>query len=263
MTRVSRQRYDELVAAELAAQPLVPHPPLAESDLAALPVPVRRYVAASGAVGRPRPHNVRIEFEAVMRRKPGGSGMSASSVQVNVFGRPARLFFMQARMLGLPVRAMHIYREERATFTVRVASLVNMVDLAGDEISRAETVTVLNDMCVLAPGALCDPRLTWRPVDERSADVTFTNGPHRVSATLFFNDRDELVDFASDDRPDSSTGGFVPMRWTTPVGDYREIGGIRVATRGATIYHRPDGPFTYGEFTLRSIAFDLPAPRRP
>jgi len=27
--------------------------------------------------------------------------------------------------------------------------------------------------------------------------------------------------------------------------------------RGSTVYERPDGPFTYGEFTLRSIAFDL------
>ena len=40
----------------------------------------------------------------------------------------------------------------------------------------------------------------------RSASVTFTNGAHSVTATLMFNDRDELVDFWSDDRPDSSSG---------------------------------------------------------
>jgi hypothetical protein len=46
------------------------------------------------------------------------------------------------------------------------------------------------------------------------------------------------------------------------VGEYREIGGLRLPTRGGTVYARPDGPFTYGEFTLRSIAFDLPEPTR-
>ncbi len=257
---VSKARFGELVEAEFAAQPLTPSSTLAEEDLAPLPAPVQRYVRASGAVGRPRPRNVRIEFDAVMRRKPGDQGMAATSVQYNFFDRPARLFFMTARMHALPVQALHVYRLEEATFTVRVASLVNMVDQHGPEISRAETVTVLNDLCVFAPGALVDPRLSWQPIDDRSAAVTFTNGPHRVSATLLFGEHGELVDFWSDDRPDSSSGRFVPMRWSTPVGDHREVGGLRLPTRGSTIYARPDGPFTYGEFTLRSLACDVPGP---
>jgi hypothetical protein len=92
--------------------------------------------------------------------------------------------------------------------------------------------------------------------------VTFTNGPHRVAATLLFNERDERVDLWSDDRPDSSSGSFIPMRWSTPLGEHREISGLRVPTRDSTVDARPDGPFTYGEFTLRSIAHDLPEPRR-
>jgi len=120
---------------------------------------------------------------------------------------------MKARMFGLPVRALHIYREEQATFQVRAARLVTIVDQSGESISRAETVTVLNDMCIFAPGALVDPRLAWEPVDDRTATVTFTNGRRRVSATLLFNERD--------------------------------------------VYQRPDGPFTYGAFTLRSVTYDV------
>jgi hypothetical protein len=254
---VSRARFEELVAAEFAARPDAPAPTLTEDDLAALPLPVQRYVRATGAVGRPRPRSIRIEFDAVMRRKVGDPGMAATSVQYNFLDRPARLFFMTARMYGLPVHALHVYRLEQATFTVRVASLVNMVDQHGPEISRAETVTVLNDLCVFAPGALVDPRLAWQALDDRTAAVTFTNGPHEVSATLLFDDQDRLVDFWSDDRPDSSSGRFIASRWSTPLGDHREIDGLRLPARGSTVYERPDGPFTYGEFTLRSIAFDL------
>jgi hypothetical protein len=253
-----QKQYDAVVAAEFEAHPLGDPQPLQEADLARLPEPVRRYVRATGALGRPRPRNVRVEFDAGMRRRPGAHPMPSTSIQYNFFDRPTRLFLMKARMFGLPVQALHIYRNETATFRVRVASLVDMVNLAGPEISAAETVTVLNDMCVMAPGALADPRLTWEDVDDRSSRVRFANGPHTVTATLVFDDDGLLVDFVSDDRPDSSTGTFVPRRWRTPLNDYRPIAdGVRVATKGAAIYEHPGGPFAYGEFRMRSIAYDV------
>jgi len=205
------RRYAEVVAAEFVRQPLGSSVLLVEADLEGLPAPVKRYVRASGAIGRPRPQNARVAFDALMRRKPGADPMVSTSVQYNFFGQPARLFLMQARMFGLPIRALHIYRQEAATFRVRVLDLKTIVDQAGPGISAAESVTVLNDWCFMAPGALVDERLAWKPIDDRSALVTFSNGSYRVSATLVFNEQDELVDFWSDDRPDSSTGAVVPV----------------------------------------------------
>ena len=134
---------------------------------------------------------------------------------------------------------------------------MTMVDESGDAISRAETVTVLNDLCVFAPGALVDPRLAWEPVDDRTAGVTFVNGRWTVRATLLFNERDELVDFLSDDRPENADGGFAQRRWSTPISGYRVIDGLRLPTHGDAVYARPDGPFTYREFTVRSIPYDI------
>ena len=57
-------------------------------------------------------------------------------------------------MFGLPVRVLHRYADEEAAMVVRVASLANVVDLAGEELAIGETVTVLNDMCFFAPGSL-------------------------------------------------------------------------------------------------------------
>jgi hypothetical protein len=260
-SRSLRVRWDQAVADEFAAQPpRSPGRPLTPDDLTGLPAPVRRYIERSGAVGRPRPQTMRVEMDAAMYRAPGGPPMPSRVVQYTFFDQPARLFLMDSRMFGVPVRALHVYRGAGATFTVRVASLLTIVDQRGPEISAAETVTVLNDLCLMAPGALVDQRLAWEAVDDRTATVTFTNGPHRVSATLRFNDRDELVDFESDDRPDSSSGRFIPRRWSTPVDTYGDLGGLRLVTRGRAVYERPDGPFAYGEFTLRSLEYDVPRP---
>ena len=259
-----RERWESAVREELgttaATAPAAaagPRPPLQEADLAGLPDPVRRYVVASGAVGRPAPRSLMLDFDAVMSRRPGDRLQSASR-QVNVIGRPARLFLMRSRMFGLPVQALHLYRGSEATFQVRVAGAVTMVDQAGEAISRCETVTVLNDIAVYAPGALADPRLAWEPVDDATSRVTFTNGPWSVSATLLFED-DRLVDFWSDDRPESVGKAFVARRWRTPLDTYRVIDGIRVPTHGLAVYERPEGPFAYGEFTLRGFRYDVGA----
>jgi hypothetical protein len=251
------QRWEQAIAEALAGIPGAPRPTLAESDVAVLPSPVARYVRASGAVGRPRPGSVRVENDALMRRAPGTAWMPSTTRQVNTFAAPTRSFHLRSRMFGLPVQALHLYRDQTATFQVRIAGLRTIVDQAGLGLSRVESVTVLNDWCVMAPGALVDDRLAWDAVDDRTARVVFTNGPHRVAATLRFNDADELVDFWSDDRPDTSSGCEVPMRWSTPLSDYRDFGGIRLASRGLAVYERPDGPFAYGEFTLRSVEYDL------
>ena len=79
---------------------------------------------------------------------------------------------------------------------------------------------------------------------------------------LVFNDRHQLVDFQSDDRPDSSSGRFIPMSGNTPLSDHRRVGGLFLPTRGSAVYSRPDGPFTYGGFTVGSIAYNLAEPSR-
>lgn len=261
LRRSLRAGFDAALAEAFAEHPLAPSgPPLAPADLAGLPDPVRRYVVRSGALGRPRPQNMRVVLDAAMYRAPGTPPMSARSVQYTVFARPTRVFLMRARMFGLPVRALHVYAHEQATFTVRAASLVTMVDLRGQQISAAETVTVLNDMCLMAPAALVDPRLAWESVDDSTSRVTLTNGPHRVTAALVVDDRDELVDFWSDDRPDASSGAFLPMRWSTPITGYRDAGDRHLPHRGRAVYDRPEGPFTYGEVTIRSVDYDVPGP---
>lgn len=249
------------VAEQFEAQPLVPGRTLLPADLDGLPEPVRRYVQASGAVGRPVPWNLRVVFDAQMRLAPDRPPMPARSLQYNFFDRPARLFFMSARLFGAPIQALHRYQEGEATFQVRVGHVFNAVDQAGPALSAAETVTVLNDLCLMAPGRLTDPRLSWRAIDERTCAVTFANEPHTVTATLAF-EGDRLVEFASDDRPDASTGHAVAMRWRTPVAGYAERGGMRLPTGGSAVYDRPEGPFEYGSFRLHDLAYDVAPPGR-
>ena len=118
------------------------------------------------------------------------------------------------------------------------------VNPAGAEMDRAGTVTMFNDICVLAPAAPIDAPITWQPIDDRRVRGAFTNGAHSVTAELAFDDNHELVDFTSDDRLRASPDGktFTPQRWSTPINDYRSFGSRRVGTTGEARWHaRPGG----------------------
>jgi len=237
-------------------------PPLVtEADLAPLPAPVQRYLRVTGSVGQPRIVNFRARWKGRMRSLPTAAWMSFEASQVNAYGdMPARLFSMNARMKGLPVAIYHRYIGAAATFRVRLLSLISMVDASGPVMDQSETVTLFNDLCVLAPPALLSPAVRWESSDADSAHGAFSRGAYTVRATLYFNPQGELVDFVSDDRSRASPDGktFKAERWSTPLSEYRPFGARRLSSKGTTLTHDPQGTFAYGEFELQSIEYNLP-----
>jgi hypothetical protein len=186
--------------------------------------------------------------------KPGEAGMRGTARQYDRFDPPMRLFFMASRMKGLPVQVLHDYSGETATMRVRLARLFSVVDAWGADLSRTETVTLLNDLDFFAPSWLAVPRLIWREIDNDSVGVTFTNGSHRVSAVLEFNDAGEVVNFISDDRGAMQDDGSLKVvRWSTPMRSYKDFDGRRYPIEGEAIWHYPQGDFTYGRFLLKAV----------
>jgi hypothetical protein len=230
---------------------------LASADIADLPLPVQRYLHRSGAIGKPPVRSVRVAWDAEMFKAPGHQGMPGPAAQVDVLQPPRRLFFMSTRMFGLPVAVLHDYAGTTASMRVRVARLFDVVNRQGTDLARTETVTLLNDLCFLAPSALAGPQFAWQTVDDQQAQLTFTCGPHTVHATLVFDGNGDLVDFLSDDRGETQSDGTPQrLRWSTPMRNIQVFQGRRVPTRGEAIWHRPEGEFVYGRFLLRNIRFD-------
>lgn len=231
------------------------------ADLAHLPPPVQRYLRRVGVVGKPRVHDFRATFRGEFRQGKDAPWMPVTVEQVSVVDQPARLFFLQASRGGVPFDAFHRYVGPHATFEVRVAGLLPVADVRGPDMDRSETVTMLNDWCLLAPAALATAPIAWTPIDDRRARATFTNGDHVVTAELEFDDRDELVGFVSADRDqnDGTTSKHVP--WSTPVQAYGDTGGLHLWRRGEARWREPApvGEWAYARLELASIAYNVSA----
>ena len=232
---------------------------MTDADFAPLPEPVQRYLRAAGVVGQPRVWNYRLRFRGRIRSAPGTPWMPFEADQQSFADQPTRLFLMRARMFALPVQVFHRLIGGHATMQVKIVGAIPMVDARGNVMDRSEAVTLFNDMCLLAPGTLLDPGIRWESVEARTVRARFTNGDHTISATLLFGDDSLLTNFISEDRSRASPDGkvFTRLRFSTPVRDYRDFGRVRLAARGEARWLLPMGEFTYGEFDLQEMAYNV------
>ena len=228
-----------------------------EGDLASLPAPVRAWLRRAGVVGRPRVRNLHAVFEAEMRAGPDAKWMPARADQYEFFAPAERLFFMRAARAGVPFDVLHHYTGEHATMEARIAGLIPVLDVGGREMRQSETVTLLNDMCVLAPATLVDARIAWETIDDRTVRATFTNAGQRVSAVLTFDAAGDLAGFRSEDRWLIDARHRRPLPWSTPVSEYRDFGGVRLPAFGEARWTDSTGEWAYGRFRLRDIAYNV------
>jgi hypothetical protein len=236
-----------------------PQPALvSEADLARLPEPVRAYLRFTGVVGRPRVENYRANFRGQIRAKPDGPWMDFEAQQQSFEQPRARLFLLKSSLFGLPFVAFHRYVGSAATMQVRAVGLFTVADAKGPEMNQSETVTLLNDKCILAPATLIDETIRWESLGPLGVRASFTNAGNAVSAVLRFDEQGKLVNFYSDDRYQTTDGKtYALYRWSTPLRDYRDFGGVRLAGYGEASWRMPSGELVYGRFNLTSVEYNV------
>jgi len=52
--------------------------------------------------------------------------------------------------MGIPAVGLHIYKNAKASMTVKMLGLFKIVDTKSEKVNQAETVTHFNDMCLMA-----------------------------------------------------------------------------------------------------------------
>jgi hypothetical protein len=233
-------------------------PLLTVDDISKLPLPIQRYIIYSGSINKPVIKNFKIKFKGQIRKDTQSDWMPFTTEQYNFIDPPTRLFYMNATMKGLPVSGYHAYKNGTAIMDIRLLSLFTVQNQSGREMDIAETVTWFNDLCLFAPAALIDKRITWEPMDSLTSKATFSDQSITISAILYFNEHGELINFISDDRYQiASDDDIKPARFSTPAKDYVEINGHRIPSYGEAVWNLAEGDLTYGQFHVRDIEYNI------
>lgn len=231
---------------------------ITEVDIQHLPSIVQKYLQYTGVIGKEKVFNFRVEFEGKIRSNLGDPWMILNSVQYNFIDKPTRIFYITAKSKGIPVVGIHLYKDDTAIMLIKLLGLFTVADAKGSEMNQGETVTVFNDMCLMAPATLIDKKIKWETIDSLTVKARFTNGSITIGATLYFNEKGELINFISGDRFETKDGKtYRNYPWKTPVNGYKIINGNLLGFGGKAIYEHPEGDFCYGEFTIKNIEYNV------
>src|SRR5262249_46212452 len=93
-----------------------------------------------------------------------------------------------------------------------------------------------------------------------SFEVTLGDHGHQVTGRVLLDERGAPVNFSTEDRWADLPGGLVRMRWSTPVRGWMQVDGRWQPTRGAAIWHMPEGPFCYAIFRFPpgAVSYNVP-----
>ncbi|MDA3881617.1 MAG: hypothetical protein PF436_14610 [Prolixibacteraceae bacterium] len=227
---------------------------ITNTDLEDLPEPVAKYLDYCGWIGKDIPRNFFFRFDGRFSLKPGKE-MKVTSEQYNWLKQtPVRLFYMRNPIIS----GYHCYNEKGASMLIKLFGRIKVAYTDGAEMDQAELVTFLNDMCIFAPGALVDAPISWETIDPHTVNATMSQYGNTVSATLYFNEKNELVNFISRDRyATTSNGESENVPWSTPVKDYEEINGIKLPSYGEAIWHYPDHDFSYAKLNIKEVKWNV------
>lgn len=228
------------------------------ADLQRMPPIVRQYLRYTRSLDKPIVENFKVDFSGRIRgENKENAWMTFRAEQYSFMDAQTRLFYITARKMGLPATGLHCYKNGEAYMNIKLCGLFSLADAKGDTISRSETVTLLNDMCCLAPATLISDEIMWESISETSVRAIFTHGKYRVSAVLTFDLKGRLLNFVSNDRYEikGKTARLYP--WATPILEYKEMNGYFLPSRARAEYRHPEGWFCYGEFTIENIRYNM------
>ncbi len=236
------------VRALLARAPAEAAPILGPSDVAPLPPPVRRWLEASGAIGRPRARTVRLAQRGEMRTSADAAFMHTEAIQYFTVDTPGFVWMADVAMHGVPVVARDSYVEGHGRMFIRAAGLVTVADGTGEKFDQGTLLRFLGEI-IWFPSAAVAPYISWEPIDDGSALARISDHGVTASAVFAFDAQGRLTSLAAK----RYFNGETLEDWVIPITEWKTIRGIAMPTRGSAVWKLAKGDLEYYRWEILDV----------
>jgi hypothetical protein len=221
---------------------------------------VQRYLRFSGVVGQPWIRTVRLRYRGHFRMAVNKPWMPLHAEQFYTTDRPGFLWKARFSIAGLPLMfGSDLYKDGHSHMHGKLLGLFTVVDGQGETVDQGTMLRYLQEMSWF-PTAYLGHNITWRALDDHSADVSLHDRGKTVTGRMYFDDEGRLLSFVAQ-RYGEFNGRSMLETWSTPTTEYARLAGLRLPAAGLGVWQLPKGDFAYINVRVTRIEYNQPDSR--
>lgn len=231
-------------------------PSLTQEAVDSLPLPVKRWLAGSGAIGRPTAPKVTLYQRFELKMKPGQSKWyTGQARQVFNTQQPAFVWSITLNMGPMaPVVGRDEFYQGQGAMLIRLLGLAAVVDESHNaRINEGTLQRFLGEM-VWFPTAALNPYLRWEAIDAHSARATLTYGGTTGSGVFTFDEKGDFVQFSTlryyGGGPDAQR-----REWIISAERSELRQGLRIPTRCTATWRLEEGDWTWARIEVGEVVY--------
>jgi len=223
--------------------------------LSELPASVKKYLSYSGVVGKSWIETVRLIQQGKIRQRVGQPWMKFKAEETYTTSPPGFQWKAKFQIAGIPLlKVEDKFEMGKGRMLGRFAGLKTIFDEQGEKIDQASMMRYLNEM-MWFPTAFLSRNMSWKELDDKTAQVTFSDGDKEVEAQLHFDHEGRMKNFTAM-RFRENDGEYTLDQWSTPITSYGEYEGLNLPNKGLAVWHLSDGDFPYIEIEIKEIKYN-------
>jgi hypothetical protein len=224
--------------------------------LRTLPQPVQRYMAYSGVLGKQIPRTIRLKQVGKIRQSEKSAWMKLEAVEYYSTTPPGFIWkaFLPTKRFPMTL-GRDAYVDGQGSMLIKMLSLIPLVNVVmGAEIDQGAMMRYLNEMTWF-PAAFLGENISWKAIDDTSAEVTLTHQWKSVSAVMHFDQEGKPINFIA--KRYRMVGEKYDLEaWSTPFTGYGEFEGLKLPVRGKAVWILKEGHLTYVELEITELEYD-------
>ncbi len=225
-----------------------------ESEIEALPGPLRRYFEGINIIGKKKIKAARITQKGLMRTKPDQKWMPFTAEQYFTVNPPSFVWNVTVKPLFfVRLKGRDRYFNGKGNMLIKILPFFKVVDESGCEIDQGTLVRYFSEM-IWFPTAFLSEYIKWEPIDNSSVLGTISYDGITASAILSFNEKGDFISFSAE-RYMNESGKSRKEKWSTFAGTYKEFEGIKVPVKGGAQWNLSSGDFTWIKLEITGIEY--------
>lgn len=220
------------------------------SQLQGLPEPVQRYFKHVLKDGQPYISYVRLTHKGQFKTDPKKDWVNIKGEQYFTTQKPG--FIWKGTTTLFTARDMYI--AGKGKLVVSLFSLFKIAGGQGEKYNQGELLRWLAENVWFPTNLLPNEYLSWKPVDNESAQLIFQYNGMSLLYLVTFNSVGEITQMQTK----RYMGEANLETWIGKVSQYKELNGIIVPTTIEAIYRLEKGDYSYARFDVTTIEYNKP-----